>query len=174
MLRTRSPYTVNCLNIGYCDLGASMTGGWELTFYEDYTPCTLPPAPIATRTFTGLPANGCWNLNIDLSGGQEFDFPGGLSGDNPRTFGWGFRYMGSSGPLTLAGFIVAGDPLNTDPGFMLGDTPTAGAGTYYGPAPACPNAGTTGNRELRPTQPALAPRPTSSCGIVTCLSLIHI
>jgi len=35
----RDEYNVNCIEIGYCDLGAAGTGGWEISFYGSYAPC---------------------------------------------------------------------------------------------------------------------------------------
>lgn len=143
----RALYSVNCFEISYCDLGAAATGGWEISFYESYGICTTPPPPTATIQSTGLPSGGCWTINMDLAGGQEFDMAGEGGGPNApfgSQFGWSYKYIGTDGSQP-AGFILAGDPSSTDPNYVPGSLPTAGTGTYYGPASLC-GMGATGNR----------------------------
>ncbi len=144
-LADRDDYTVNCMEIGYCDLNGAGTSGWEISFYNDYAPCTFNGAPDSTTLLTGLPANGCWTLTIDLSGGREFCLAGdggGLgSASVTRTFGWSYRYAGTDGSQP-AGFMLAGNPAATDPTFVLGGLPMDGTETYYGPASLCPGAAT--------------------------------
>lgn len=143
----RSVYRVNCFEISYCDTGAAATAGWEISFYESFEPCTAPPLPTATIQSVGLPATGCWTMLIDLTGGQEFDMAGeggGVTAPFGSSFGWSYKYAGTDGSQP-AGFILAGDPLSTDPGYVLGDLPTAGTNTYYGPPSLC-GGGATGNR----------------------------
>ncbi|QDV08038.1 hypothetical protein Poly30_35740 [Planctomycetes bacterium Poly30] len=138
----RDTYTVNGFEIGYCDFGAADTSGWEVSFYESYAPCTANNSPTATIATTGLPAGGqCWIIDIDLTGGQEFQLTGdggdGFQNDPALdSFGWSYRYIGSDGS-GAAGFQLAADPTFTDPGS------TVGGGTYYGGPSACAN-GTTG------------------------------
>jgi hypothetical protein len=142
----RDSYSVNCIELGYCDLGFPGTGGWELTFYSDYEPCTFDPNPDATVTIGGLPAGGCWTIAVDLSGGGEFCLAGDggdLSSASPtRFFGWGVEYIGTDGTAP-AGLFLAGNPAATDPTFIPGGLPTDGTGTYYGPASLC-SSGSTG------------------------------
>ncbi len=137
----RSAYDVNCVTIGYCDYNPPGTSGWELTFYDSYDPCTPPPSADATVLVTGLPANGCWVVKLDLGATQSFCLQGdggdGYQGnDDEDSFGWGVHYAGSDG-TQRAGLYTAGDPQSTDPGWTTGATPTAGTGTYYGPNSLC-------------------------------------
>jgi hypothetical protein len=137
----RTSYRVNCIRIGYCDLNPAGTSGWELTFYSSYTPCTFNPNPDATVIATGLPAAGCWLLDLDLTASQEFCLTGdggdGYQGDEDLdSFGWASKYAGSAGSAA-AGFYLAGDPLATDAGWTPGSAVTAGTHTYYGPASLC-------------------------------------
>lgn len=139
----RDTYRVNGYEISYCDFGAPMSGGWEISFYESYTPCTFDNNPVTRIVSTGLPAGGlCWTLNIDLTGGMEFDIAadGGNGWDDDPdldSFGWSFRYAGTdpAGGPGGAGFQLAGDPTSTDPG-------GPGTGTYYGGPGLC--GGSTG------------------------------
>ncbi len=137
----RSSYRVNCLTIGYCDFNPPQTSGWELTFYNSYIPCTINTNPDATVAVTGLPADGCWIVTLELGGSQQFCLVGdggdGFQGNQDEdSFGWGSKYIGSDGSA-LAGFYLAGDPQFTDPGWAQGDTPSAGTNTYYGPSSLC-------------------------------------
>ncbi|MEM6567929.1 MAG: hypothetical protein AAF957_05935 [Planctomycetota bacterium] len=140
----RDEYRVNGFQIGYCDFGPPLSSGWEISFYSSHVPCTLPSGPAGTVTVTGLPAGGgCWVIDIDLTGGEEFNLaadggaaaPGWDNDPNMDSFGWGFAYAGSS-PGTMAGFQLAGDPMNTDPGFIA-LPPRAGTNTYFGPPSSC-------------------------------------
>ena len=124
----RSAYNVNCVEIGYCDINAAGTGGWELSFYGSYAPCSFNPTPDATIQATALPAGGCWTVAFDLSGGSEFCLEadganGGFSGSTDLdSFGWSYRYIGT-GAGAAAGFLLAGDPESTDPNFIIGGLP---------------------------------------------------
>ncbi|QDV07524.1 hypothetical protein Poly30_30500 [Planctomycetes bacterium Poly30] len=137
----RDEYNVNCILIGYCDLGAAGTGGWELGFYTNYQPCTLNAAPDALVATGALPANGCWTVSFDLSGGNEFCLgaDGGNGFDNDQaldSFGWSYRYNGTDGS-GAAGFLLASDPQSTDPNYATGGLPSDGTNTYYGPVSLC-------------------------------------
>ncbi len=144
----RDVYNINGFQINYCDFGAADSGGWEISFYESYTPCTNNPTPTATITSMGLPAGGgCWVIDIDLTGGQEFLFAGdggdGFQDDpNLDSFGWSFKYAGTDGS-GAAGHFLSGDPGSTDPNWAPGMLPPDGTGTYYGGPSPCPS-GTTG------------------------------
>ena len=143
----RDTYRVNGYQINYCDNGAALSSGWEISFYQSYLPCTQNSSPITRINSTGLPAGGqCWVIDIDLSGGQEFDIAadggdGWDDNDDLDSFGWSFRYTGSD-PDGGAGFLLAGDPSSTDPGWTPSGPPIGGFGTYYGGPGTC--GGTTG------------------------------
>ncbi|MEM8711545.1 MAG: hypothetical protein AAGG01_11370, partial [Planctomycetota bacterium] len=123
----RSIYTVNCLEIGYCDQNAPGTGGWEISFYNGHGPCEGPTNPSSTLQVTGLPTAGaCWTITLDLSGGGEVCLPadGGDGFDGvlaDDTFAWSFRYIGSG--TQAAGFLINGDPEFTDPSWVAGGDP---------------------------------------------------
>ncbi|MEM6568219.1 MAG: hypothetical protein AAF957_07390 [Planctomycetota bacterium] len=145
---TSDAYRISCFSIGYCDNGLPGSSGWEITFYDAYTPCTLPDplsgeVPTGSILATGLPAGGCWTVEFDLSGGLGFCigtdnslFPG--FDDNPDldSFGWSYHYAGTDGTAP-AGFIMAGDPQYTDVNWVPGGLPLDGSGTYYGPVSNC-------------------------------------
>jgi hypothetical protein len=142
----RDEYNVNCIEIGYCDLGTA-TSGWELSFYSSYTPCSVNTMPDATIDTGPAPAGGCWLVALDLSGGNEIclSADGGDGFDDVvdlDTFGWSFRYTGTG--AGLAGFLIAGDPASTDPNYIPGGLPVDGTGTYFGPPSLCANGSTTG------------------------------
>ncbi|MEM6674826.1 MAG: hypothetical protein AAF726_18405 [Planctomycetota bacterium] len=133
----RDGYLVEGFQIAYCDFGTAVSSSWTIRFYDSYVPCTSDLTPEVTVDLDGLPANGCWIVDIDLSGGEEFCLgaDGGEAdpdwSDDPDrdSFGWDHSY---TGPSSVAGLLIAGDPALTDPGWMPGDIPTAGNGTYYG------------------------------------------
>ncbi|MFT5734264.1 MAG: hypothetical protein ACI80K_003768 [Paracoccaceae bacterium] len=140
-LGNRDAYNVNCIEIGYCDNGAAGSGGWELSFYDSYTPCTFDGAPDNTVLAAGLPAGGCWTVAFDLSGGLEICLAGdggdGFDSDLALdSFGWSYRYTGTDGTAP-AGFLLTGDPESTDPNYVIGGNPVDGTNTYYGVASAC-------------------------------------
>ncbi len=143
----RDSYRVSGYQINYCDMGAPQSGGWEISFYEQYSPCTVNAAPIVRINSTGLPAAGqCWLIEFDLSGGQEFDIAadGGDGWDNDAdldSFAWSFRYTGTD-PSAGAGFLLTGDPESTDPAYIPAAVSIGGFGTYYGGPGGC--SGTTG------------------------------
>lgn len=137
----RDAYSVNCIELGYCDLGVAGSSGWEVSFYADYTPCTFNGQPDATVLATGLPAGGCWTVALDLSGGLEFCLAGdgGDGFDNVAdldAFGWSFTYAGTDGTQP-AGFLLAGDPAATDPNWVVGGLPMDGSGYYRTVPPGC-------------------------------------
>ncbi|MEM8713045.1 MAG: hypothetical protein AAGG01_19020 [Planctomycetota bacterium] len=133
----RDEYQVNCVEIGYCDMGAPGTSAWEIGFYNSYAPCEGASTADSLVLIAGLPAaGGCWQMSIDLTGGGEFclSADGGNGFDDVLeldTFGWSFRYAGTSG--VEAGFLLSGDPINTDPSGAAFD----GTNTYYGPPSLC-------------------------------------
>ncbi len=147
-LADRDGNLVNCMQIGYCDFGAAGSAGWELSFYNSYAPCTFDSLPDVSLVAAGLPANGCWTVAFDLTGGGEFCLAGdgGDGFDNDPDldmFGWSYRYAGTDGSQP-AGFLVAGDPANTDPNWFPGGLPSDGGG-YYRTAPyPCGTGGSTG------------------------------
>ncbi len=147
----RDDNTVTEVQIGYCDFEPmAASAGWTLDFYETYAPCTYPPPPAQqTITVTGLPSGGCWFVNLDLVGsGQTFDiqadggalapgYDGSLALDS---FGLGFQYAGTGSGTFNAGFLITGDPANTDTGWLTG-SPISGSNTYFGEAGGCPGTG---------------------------------
>ncbi len=140
-LANRDTYNVNCVSIGYCDLNPAGTGGWELGFYGNYTPCTYDDSPDALVVAAALPSNGCWLVSFDLSGGDEFALAadqglGSTGSSAPLHFGWSHRYIGSDGSM-VAGFFLAADPASTDPNWNGGTGLPDGTNTYYGPASLC-------------------------------------
>lgn len=144
----RDEYNANGFEVGYCDLGAAGSGGWEISFYSEYTPCTAATNPDAVIQVTGLPAGGCWTVVMDLMGGAEFclQSDGGAAApgwDNDAaldSFGWSHRYIGTDGTQP-AGFLLNGDPTYTDPTFLAGGMPLDGTGTYYGATSLCVGPG---------------------------------
>ncbi len=137
----RDVYTVNCMSLSYCDFGAPGTSGWNLRFYDEYVPCTFEPLYQNELKVTGLPATGCWTVDLDLSGGLELCIAGdggdGYQGDIEQdSFGWSFRYAGTDGTMP-AGFVIAGDPRATEPSYVLGGLPTDGTNTYFGVPSQC-------------------------------------
>lgn len=137
------------LNLGYCDFDLNAgVAGWTLDFYDDYAPCTFPPpAPKGTVVLTGFPSNGCWIVDIDLTGGFEFTLQadGGATApgfDNDPaldSIGISYRYTGTG--TGNAGPILCGDPAATDTGWLAGGPPTTGSNTYYGEVGGCPGSG---------------------------------
>ncbi|MEM6571503.1 MAG: hypothetical protein AAF957_24035 [Planctomycetota bacterium] len=134
----RDSYLVNSFQLGYCDLGPAGGSAWEISFYDAYVPATSDRTPEATVNVSGLPAGGgCWIIDIDLTGGMEFCLgadggeadPGWNDDPSRDSFGWSYRYTGAG---MTAGMLLTGDPEMTDPGWMPGDLPTSGGGTYYG------------------------------------------
>ncbi|QDV10028.1 hypothetical protein Poly30_55890 [Planctomycetes bacterium Poly30] len=142
----RDSFTVNCFEIGYCDLGPAGGSGWEIRFYESYMPCSFRGAPDADFLATGLPANGCWTVTFDLSGGNEFCLGGdggdGYDGDlDLDSFGWSYTYAGQN-TTSVAGFLIRGDPQSTEPNWVTGGEVTDGTDTYFGPPSFCPEGST--------------------------------
>ena len=138
----RDVYNVNCVEIGYCDFSVGGTTSWELSFYDSYDPCTFNGAPDHTFSTGAVPQNGCWTVTFDLSGGGEFCLAadGGDGFNNSidlDSFGWSYRYTGVTTVPGPAGFCLAGDPQNTDPGFIPPSVSTAGTNCYFGPASLC-------------------------------------
>lgn len=152
-----SAVIIESVTFAYCDLDTQPgVSGWQLDFYESYTPCIAPsPASLSGSAIVqGAPSNGCWTIDIDLTGvtfGMVAD--GGLAnyghqGDpDLDSFGVAYTYIGTG--TGAAGPIIAGDPELTDPGWVPGAAPDAGAGTYFGVDGGCPGNGTgLGNLDL--------------------------
>jgi len=95
---------VNGFDFAYCSSDLDPTGNSGsigIYFYDDYTPCTTPPAATCAYVITGLPlgSNGntaCWGVGIDLEGGSECTtdaaalFQTTDAGVSDRSFGWAF------------------------------------------------------------------------------------
>ncbi len=136
----RDEYDVNCVEIGYCDENTVFASRWRLSFYTSYAPCTLDTSPETSFNTGALPANGCWTVALDLTGGGEFCLAadGGDGFDDLEdldSFGWSFRYTGTG--TAEAGFLLTGDPMATDPNWVSGGLPIDGTNTYFGPASLC-------------------------------------
>ncbi len=151
----RDAYWIQSVEIGYCDNNAPGTSGWRLEFYQSYRPCEFQPIliPDGAIEVNGLPAGGgCWVMELDLSGGGEFEIGADGGAHRPGwdddhfldSFGWSMQYTGPGNQT--AGFMLAGDPLSTDPLYNpnLPGVPRAtdGTGTYFGPPSLCNGAGT--------------------------------
>lgn len=150
-------YTISGFQIGYCDndLGTDVAG-WEISFYESFSfsdVCTSgtpnPPMPTQTYFLTGLPSNGCWVVDIDVTGMEAIlgadggAANPGFDGDpDLDSFAWSHKYIGSG--TSDAGFVVAGDPANTEPNWQPGSLPLDGTHTYYGAASNCTDGMGTG------------------------------
>ncbi len=150
----RDGYLVESFQIGYCDLSATpASSSWDISFYSSYVPCTGDVTPDAVVQLSGFPSNGCWIMDVDMTGatpiclgadGGEAD-PGWSDDVRRDSFGWGHQYTGTG---TTAGFLLTGDPEATDPGWMPGEVPTAGNGTYFGPSGAAGNTGYLNTNEF--------------------------
>lgn len=131
-------YRVSSVTLAYCDLEpTAAASGFRLAFYDDYEPCTGTTRSVnASIELSGLPSNGCWFLNIDLSGGAEFcvDSVGGETDPAQNTLGILWEYTGTGNGA--AGPILGGDPAFTDPGWSTTGLFT-GSDTYYGGPSAC-------------------------------------
>lgn len=131
-------YQVTSVQIAYCDFEPTpASAGFRLAFFDDYEPCTQTTRGInGSLGLTGLPSNGCWIVNIDLSGGEEFciDAVGGATNPAQNTLGIFWDYIGTG--TEAAGLLIAGDPFHTDPGWPVTGNFT-GSDTYYGGPSAC-------------------------------------
>lgn len=152
----RDEYCIKGFQIGYCDTNSAGTSGWELSFYDRYSLPFHHVTPNTTITVTNLPANGCWTVDIDLSGGLEFSmgadggaaFPGWDGDPDEDRFSWSLHYAGSDGS-NPAGFLISGHPNATDSSWTApGELPLDATGTIFHPQLACapgqPGYGSTG------------------------------
>lgn len=143
---TRDASVVETVTIGYCDLDPNpAVAGFTLEFYSSYDPCTYPPDPTQLEGIvqvSGLPSNGCWVLDVTgLSFNMQHDGDGFYDGlPALDSFGVSWSYTGTGS--AAAGLMIAGDPANTDSGWVLGATPSTGSNTYYGEVGGCPGFGT--------------------------------
>ncbi len=94
---------IDGFDFSYCssDLDPMNNGSIRIAFYDDYVPCTSPPAALCDYVLTGLPLSTsgnpeCHAISIDLSGGFECstDLANPLHttevGGADRSFGWAF------------------------------------------------------------------------------------
>ena len=143
-------YLITGFEIRYCDFKtAPMSSNWTYTFYESFDPAVDPASvasPNATVDLVNLPANGCWTVTVDLTGGSEFRLTGDGGAAAPGwqddqaldSFAYGIEYLGALGGAP-AGVFFAGDPEYT------GGIRGYGAGTYFlDPTQATTSCGTTG------------------------------
>ncbi len=110
---------LNGFDFAYCSADLDPTAnssGIRIVFYDDYVPCTAPPASTCDYTITGLPLSStgntqCWAVSVDLEGGFECTtdpaamFRTTESGVADRSFGWAFganpglSLMNNTGPI---------------------------------------------------------------------------
>ena len=151
---------VNGFDFAYCSTNLSPTLNSEsvrITFYDDYVPCTAPPAATCDYIISGLPLSStgnltCWGVGIDLEGGFEcstdlasqFRTNEGAVAD--RSFGWAFGSnpglagMNNMGPILdlpcatpVAGCTGSGGFLNSgnENMFYWEDPTAAWTGCYW-------------------------------------------
>jgi hypothetical protein len=110
---------VNGFDFAYCSSDLDPTGNSSairIVFYDDYVPCTAPPAATCDYVISGLPLSStgntqCWGVGIDLEGGFECStdlaamFRTTEAGVADRYFGWAFGAnpgmvaMNNTGPI---------------------------------------------------------------------------
>jgi hypothetical protein len=144
----RDEYNINGITFGYCDLSTTAgSSGWNFNFFESYSPCTVNTAPDGSAAGTGFPANGCWTVDLDLTGAEFcLGADGGAAApgwdDDPAfdSFGWSFTFAGTG--TGNAGPLLVGDPVSTDPTYIAGgQSPLDGTETYYGAISNCNSLG---------------------------------
>lgn len=138
---SQDQYFIDGFSIAYCSNGFDDIE-LDLQFYDSYTPCDVPSAPVncinsvSSMALAGLPNDGCWFLTIDLSGGMGFCMqadggpcnPGYQGGDLDH-FGWSHKWTGTGGTAVASvGSILAGYQPNWASG---------GQGTCYNPNSTC-------------------------------------
>lgn len=149
----RDSSEVTGVQIGYCDFDLNPgAAGWTLDFYNTYDICSGIPDPAQLAfsvTASGLPANGCWI--VDLAGipaGSAISHDGdGFFDGVPAldTFGIAHTYTGTG--IDAAGFLLTGDPVATDTGHVIGNNPLSGSNTFYGEIGNCPGVGSGYNND---------------------------
>ncbi|PCH76484.1 MAG: hypothetical protein COB96_06900 [Planctomycetota bacterium] len=110
---------VNGFDFAYCSSDFDPTGNSGailIAFYDDYVPCTSPPAATCAYIIGGLPLSttgntACWGVGIDLAGGFECStdvaamFRSHDAAGAMRYFGWAFganpgmSLMNDTGPI---------------------------------------------------------------------------
>ncbi|MEL6430378.1 MAG: hypothetical protein AAFU73_10860 [Planctomycetota bacterium] len=156
--------SIDGFDFAYCDLDAqTVSTRFEVSFYESIAPCIslVGIVPQATFVLQGLPAGGCWVVDIDLTGGNEFCI-GADGGDgyyddrlDLDSFGWSAIYAGTG--TADAGIVLGADPAATDAAYINPNGPplldpsraplnppappsTEGTGTFYNPLSGCVSA----------------------------------
>ncbi len=121
---TQNSYTIDGFRIAYCTKAAA-NRSYNISFYEAYDSCAVPPTATQAFAVGGLPGSAtagtlaCWIVDVDLSdcnpGGAPLSFTlqadadgtyGGTAGGVGDTFGWSFQL--TSGPANADGMIIAG------------------------------------------------------------------
>jgi len=110
---------INGFDFSYCSTDLDPTGNssaLRIAFYDDYVPCTTPPAPTCDYLIAGLPLSStgnlqCWSVAVDLSGGYECSTDATLfrttdAGGADRSFGWAFGGNPSTAGRTNTGPIL--------------------------------------------------------------------
>ena len=98
----RDSSEVTGVQIGYCDFDTNPgVSGWTVDFYNTYAICSGDPDPAQlafSLTATGLPANGCWLVDLVVPAGTTMAHDGdGLFDGVPAldTFGMAYTYAGT-------------------------------------------------------------------------------
>lgn len=143
----RDVSSVTEVQVGYCDFDTNPNvAGFQLDFFEQYTPCTSPPGTgslAGTVVLSGAPSNGCWVVDIDLTGATfelEHETGGMFTGSLLDFFGVAWSYTGTGS--AAAGLQIAGDPQVTDTGWTVAAPTMTGSNTYFGEIGGCPGTGT--------------------------------
>ncbi|RMH03270.1 MAG: hypothetical protein D6702_06540 [Planctomycetota bacterium] len=110
---------INGFDFAYCSSDLDPTGNSSsirIVFYDDYVPCTTPPAATCDYIISGLPLSStgntqCWGVGVDLAGGFECTtdvaamFKTTDAALANRSFGWAFganpglAFMNNTGPI---------------------------------------------------------------------------
>ncbi|RMH01009.1 MAG: hypothetical protein D6702_12575 [Planctomycetota bacterium] len=112
---------ISGFDFAYCTptLASTRNGvSFKLSFYDDYVPCTLPPAPNCEYLLTDLPVSStgnlsCWSVAVDLTGGLEctssISAPFHSSGAAGRSFGYRIEgmYTFNGPPIAQMGPVLA-------------------------------------------------------------------
>jgi hypothetical protein len=112
---------LNGFSLNYCTDSIDPTGAGaqlQVSFYQDYTPCTSPGVPDCTYILSGLPLsmNGnatCWSISVDLSGmecmpGLSTPFPTEDLNGASRSAGITLEFLLPAGAIGSIGPMIGG------------------------------------------------------------------
>ncbi|MHC4441463.1 MAG: putative metal-binding motif-containing protein [Planctomycetota bacterium] len=91
---TSSGGTVCKFRISYYTTAAS-PGTVKICFYSGTNQSNCPGSNIACYNISGLPGNGMYEVDIDLSGGSEFNLP-------PGNFGYSYEFDNNNTDMVIA------------------------------------------------------------------------